>query len=203
MCAMNECPLDPGGYFIVNGTEKVILVQEQLSKNRIIVEADTKKELITASVTSSTHARKSKSYVVLKKDLLYMRHNILNEDVPICVLLKAMGVTSDMEMMAIVAGTDSALQEDFAINFEETIKLAIFTQQQALEFLGARIKITRKPTPFGQARRNQCPGSSGGCQWSLCCTCAYRESQLQTKGAVHRPHGSTSVDGQAKSCSSR
>ena len=28
---MSECPLDPGGYFVVNGTEKVILVQEQLS----------------------------------------------------------------------------------------------------------------------------------------------------------------------------
>lgn len=30
----NECPLDPGGYFVVKGTEKVILVQEQMSKNR-------------------------------------------------------------------------------------------------------------------------------------------------------------------------
>lgn len=154
MCAMDECPLDPGGYFIVNGTEKVILVQEQLSKNRIIVEADPKKELITASVTSSTHARKSKSYIVLKKDLLYMRHNILNEDVPICILLKAMGVSSDLDMMSIVAGPDSALQDDFAINFEETIKHQIHTQQQALDYLGARIKITRKPTPFGQSRRN-------------------------------------------------
>ncbi|KAK5058604.1 DNA-directed RNA polymerase III core subunit ret1 [Exophiala bonariae] len=154
MCAMDECPLDPGGYFIVNGTEKVILVQEQLSKNRIIVEADNKKELITASVTSSTHARKSKSYIVLKKDLLYMRHNILNEDVPICILLKAMGVSSDLDMMGIVAGIDSKLQEDFAINFEETIKHQIHTQQQALDYLGARIKITRKPTPFGQSRRN-------------------------------------------------
>ena len=48
---MNECALDPGGYFIVNGTEKVILVQEQLSKNRVIVEADIKKGIVTASVT--------------------------------------------------------------------------------------------------------------------------------------------------------
>ena len=51
MCTLNECPLDPGGYFIVNGTEKVILVQEQLSKNRVIVEADPKKEIVQASVT--------------------------------------------------------------------------------------------------------------------------------------------------------
>ena len=35
-----ECPLDPGGYFIVKGVEKVILSQEQMSKNRIIIEKD-------------------------------------------------------------------------------------------------------------------------------------------------------------------
>ena len=154
MCAMDECPLDPGGYFIVNGTEKVILVQEQLSKNRVIVEADSRKEIISASVTSSTHERKSKSYVVLKKDKLYIKHNILSEDIPICILLKAMGVNSDMEMMLLVAGTDSIYQEDFAINFEESIKVGIHTQQQALEYLGARIKITRKPTTFGAPKRN-------------------------------------------------
>jgi DNA-directed RNA polymerase III subunit RPC2 len=51
MAHMNECALDPGGYFIVNGTEKVILVQEQLSKNRVIVETDVKKGIVSASVT--------------------------------------------------------------------------------------------------------------------------------------------------------
>jgi DNA-directed RNA polymerase III subunit RPC2 len=53
MARMNECALDPGGYFIVNGTEKVILVQEQLSKNRVIIEADPKKGIVSASVTRS------------------------------------------------------------------------------------------------------------------------------------------------------
>jgi DNA-directed RNA polymerase III subunit RPC2 len=52
LAIMNECPLDPGGYFVVKGTEKVILVQEQLSKNRIIVEIDSAKSMISASVTS-------------------------------------------------------------------------------------------------------------------------------------------------------
>ena len=39
-----------GGYFIVKRVEKVILIQEQLSKNRIIVEAD-RKGAVGASVT--------------------------------------------------------------------------------------------------------------------------------------------------------
>jgi len=51
MARMQECPLDPGGYFIVNGTEKVILVQEQLSKNRVLLESDLKKDIVQASVT--------------------------------------------------------------------------------------------------------------------------------------------------------
>jgi len=38
----NECPLDPGGYFVIKGAEKVILIQEQLSKNRMIVDKDKK-----------------------------------------------------------------------------------------------------------------------------------------------------------------
>jgi len=40
---MNFVVATIGGYFIVKGTEKVILIQEQLSKNRIIVEKGDKK----------------------------------------------------------------------------------------------------------------------------------------------------------------
>ena len=45
-----ECPIDPGGYFVVKGVEKVILINEQLSKNRMIVDSD-KKGLPMCSVT--------------------------------------------------------------------------------------------------------------------------------------------------------
>ncbi len=34
---LKECPYDPRGYFIVNGTEKVLLIQEQMIENRILV----------------------------------------------------------------------------------------------------------------------------------------------------------------------
>ncbi|KAI9671132.1 MAG: DNA-directed RNA polymerase III core subunit ret1 [Caeruleum heppii] len=154
MARLNECPLDPGGYFIVNGTEKVILVQEQLSKNRVIVEAEAKKGIVQASVTSSTHERKSKSYVLLKKDRIYLKHNVLNEDIPIVIILKAMGVQSDHEMMLLVAGEDDIYQDTFSVNFEECARLGIFSQQQALEYLGSRIKISRRPVGTSVFRRN-------------------------------------------------
>ncbi|KAK9349878.1 hypothetical protein V1505DRAFT_342873 [Lipomyces doorenjongii] len=145
MAKLMECPLDPGGYFIVNGTEKVILVQEQLSKNRIIVEADEKKGIFQASVTSSTHERKSKTYILTKHGKIYLKHNSITEDIPIVLVLKACGIQSDFEILQLVAGADSRYQEVFAINLEECAKLNVFTQQQALEYLGTKMKTSRRP----------------------------------------------------------
>lgn len=145
MANLMECPLDPGGYFIVNGTEKVILVQEQLSKNRIIVEADEKKGIFQASVTSSTHERKSKTYILTKHSKIYLKHNSISEDIPIVLALKACGIPSDFEILQLVAGADSRYQEAFSINMEECAKLNIFTQQQALEYIGSKVKTSRRP----------------------------------------------------------
>lgn len=144
MAKLNECPLDPGGYFIVNGTEKVILVQEQLSKNRIIVEADEKKGIVQASVTSSTHERKSKTYVITKNGKIYLKHNSIAEEIPIAIVLKACGILSDLEIMQLVCGNDSSYQDIFAVNLEESSKLDIYTQQQALEYIGAKVKTMRR-----------------------------------------------------------
>ena len=53
----------------------MILIQEQLSKNRIIIDTDSKGQ-VTAGVTSSTHERKSKTNLVRgKKGQLCLRHN--------------------------------------------------------------------------------------------------------------------------------
>ena len=142
MSKYQECPMDPGGYFIINGTEKVILVQEQLSKNRIIVEKDTRAgTMIQASVTSSTHERKSKTYVILHKERISLKHNFLSEDIPIVIIFKALGIISDREIFEMVAGGDAAYQDTFCVNFEESAKLGIFTQQEALDYIGTRIQV--------------------------------------------------------------
>lgn len=160
MEVMNECPLDPGGYFIINGTEKVILIQEQLSKNRVIVEADEKTGGVTASVTSSTTERKSKTYVALKKDRISLSHNVLVEAIPIAVVLKALGGLSDYEIMELVTGGDARYQDDFLINFDEATKVGVYTQQQALEYIGVRVKMGGGGGGFKGGRFNSAPRRS-------------------------------------------
>lgn len=201
---LGECPLDPGGYFVIRGTEKVILVQEQLSKNRILVDLD-RKGLVCASVTSSTHERKSKTYVGVKAGKLYLRHNSLADEVPIVIALKALGLQSDREIVELVIGSagvddfvsdnvsDSVSSSDsgnasdycangndcantdasansqtnnqtgsgsdeakgrkhyiqaqmelFAASLEEAAAEGVHTQQQALEWIGPKVRIPRR-----------------------------------------------------------
>ena len=52
MARVKECPYDPRGYFIIKGVEKVLLIQEQMSKNKIIIEYDPKKNFCAPSVSS-------------------------------------------------------------------------------------------------------------------------------------------------------
>ena len=78
LAKMNECPHDPGGYFIVNGQEKVILIQEQMLRNRIILDEDSK-NCIVASCNSSTQEKKTKTTVVGKAGKYYLRHNIFQD----------------------------------------------------------------------------------------------------------------------------
>ncbi|KAK5132481.1 hypothetical protein LTR08_009027 [Meristemomyces frigidus] len=151
MGLLNECSVDPGGYFIVRGQEKVILVQEQLSKNRVIVEQA--KGIIQASVTSHTANVKTKTYVLLKKGLLYLRHNSLNEDVPVAIALRAMGVQSDHEILLLAAGNDATYQDEFAPNLEAAANEGIFTQEQALDYVAAKLKPDRFPS-YGRPQKS-------------------------------------------------
>ncbi|KAJ2886155.1 DNA-directed RNA polymerase III complex subunit Rpc2 [Coemansia aciculifera] len=150
MAKMKECPLDPGGYFVVRGTEKVILVQEQMSKNRIIVQPDNK-GFMAANVTSTTHERKTKTYVFIKNGRLYLKQNMIGEDMPLVIAMRAMGSTSDREIAELIAGEDPLFLDLLLPTLEEGAASKLFTQRAALDYIGSKVKgMGRRP---GAARR--------------------------------------------------
>ncbi len=140
LAKLNECPIDPGGYFVVRGVEKVILIQEQLSKNRMIVDID-RKGIVECSVTSSTHERKSRTNLISKSGKFYLKHNSFSENIPVVTLFKAMGVVSDQEIVQLVGSSEEILSA-FAPSLEECANLKVFTQMQALQFLGNKARRT-------------------------------------------------------------
>ncbi|CAK8685075.1 unnamed protein product [Clavelina lepadiformis] len=151
LAKLNECPYDPGGYFVVKGVEKVILIQEQMSKNRMIVERD-RKNLCACSVHSSTHEKKTRVNVIQKKGLFYLQQNALSEDMPVCVIFKAMAVESDQSIMQLI-GTEENVMSLFASSIEHCHKLEIFTQLQASRYIGS--KIRRQRGSWGSVRRSR------------------------------------------------
>ncbi|KAJ8315119.1 hypothetical protein KUTeg_007269 [Tegillarca granosa] len=152
MSKLNECPMDPGGYFIVKGVEKVILIQEQLSKNRMIVDTSSgRKGTIECSVTSSTHERKSKTYVTMKHEKFYLRHNTFSEDIPVAIAFKAMGIECDQEIVQMI-GSEEEVLICIAPCLEECHRAQVFSQNQALKYIGSRVRQRRM---WNEARRTK------------------------------------------------
>ncbi|KAK2634395.1 hypothetical protein Ddye_029187 [Dipteronia dyeriana] len=146
---LGECPLDPGGYFVIKGTEKVLLIQEQLSKNRIIIDTD-KKGNINASVTSSTELVKSKTIIQMEKGKVYLILNQFVKKIPIMVVLKAMGMESDQEVVQMV-GRDPRFSALLLPSIEECASLDIYTREKASEYLEGKVKRST----FGSPSSNQ------------------------------------------------
>ncbi|KAI0561504.1 DNA-directed RNA polymerase [Gracilaria domingensis] len=153
LAKLGECPLDPGGYFVVKGAEKVILMQEQLSKNRIIIEKDARG--VIANVQSSTHERKSRTTLLVKGNKLYLNHNILDADINIAIILRAMGIETDQEIIQLV-GKEPRFVDGMTPSLHECAQEGVHTQIQALLYLGKKAK-TFKSSSFGSRHR----GSSG------------------------------------------
>ncbi|XP_074347790.1 DNA-directed RNA polymerase III subunit 2-like [Apium graveolens] len=139
LARLGECPLDPGGYFIVKGTEKVILIQEQLMKNRIIIDTDGK-GCVQASVMSSTEVRKSKTVIVMNKERIYLDMNQFDGKMPIMVVMKAMGMESDQEVVQML-GRDPQYGALLMPSIEECASHCVYTQQEALAYLERKVKL--------------------------------------------------------------
>lgn len=154
LAELGECPLDPGGYFVVKGAEKVILIQEQLSKNRIIIEMDAKTGIV-ANVQSSTHERKSRTSIIVKNKKLYLHHNTLEADINVAIVLRAMGIETDQEIVQL-CGTESQFVDGMAPTIHECVQEGIHTEMQALLFIGKKAKTFKGPA-FGSGPRRAAP----------------------------------------------
>ena len=147
MATMNECPYDTGGYFIVKGQEKVILMQEQLSKNRILVEIDNKKR-INCMVQSSTSDIKVRTSIFMDKhDIIRVEQSGLVENIPVSIFFIAMGIPDDYSMMCMVG---HSLKYELILQKTNihAYKNKILTQTQALQYIGDHMVV--RPNKFGK-----------------------------------------------------
>lgn len=148
--AFQECPLDQGGYFIINGSEKVLIAQERSAAN--IVQVFKKKgtntpvmaELRSAvergtRLISSTTVKLYNQAVnannpgqTIKGSLPYIK-----TDIPIAIIFRALGVVSDEDILNhIVNKEDTQMLEMLKPCLEEAF--VVQDRDNALDFIGRR-----------------------------------------------------------------
>ena len=150
----DECELDPGGYFIVNGSEKVVMALERMIDNRplVFIKKDSSSINYTVQVNSKSHKNDLMQIINIrmKKDnLLNIRIPILNE-IPVFILMRALGVEADKDIInfCVYDHDDIDMINIIRISLEnskpekETIK--IVSQIDALNYLTTKMRVLKK-----------------------------------------------------------
>jgi DNA-directed RNA polymerase II subunit RPB2 len=114
----NECIYDFGGYFIVNGNEKVLISQDRINENKVLVfHPNNNAEGLYAEIRSmcdSTYLPPKTTCLNMSGKLNHMGRIIrintsfIRSEVPIFVIFRALGVISDREIINhIIYDTDN------------------------------------------------------------------------------------------------
>ena len=136
-----EDPQDPGGYFIINGTERVLVCLEDLAPNRVMVESEQRYQRQTelAKVFSQREGFRALTVVEKKKDgIIQVSIPVASGQVPLAVLMMALGMESADDIMQAITN-DPEMQNLILANIEEIHSTeGIYTTQEALEYMERR-----------------------------------------------------------------
>lgn len=148
---LGECPYDQGGYFVINGSEKVLIAQEKMSTNHVYVfqKKQPSKYSFTAEVRSlleaSARAASSCMLRILNKGAgkgtggtIRVTIPYIRQDIPIIVLFRALGLVADKDILEHIVYdlTDVAMMDLLRPSLEEAS--VIQSQEVALDFIGKR-----------------------------------------------------------------
>ncbi len=136
---VGEDPYDPGGYFIINGTERVLMTIEDLLPNVPLIEkpkSGTAEE--SARIFSEVPGFRVPHLFERRRDgILYVSWARVPR-VPIAIVLKAMGLDSD-RAIATAISEDPDFIEDLMVNLE--VLEEINTREDALDYIGKKVKV--------------------------------------------------------------
>ena len=103
-----EDPHDPGGYFIINGTERVLISMEDLAPNRVTVEMNKRyaRKTEVAKIFSQKDGVRKPLTVEKRKDgmLMVKISSAGTTAIPVVMLMRSLGIDNDQEIFQAIAG---------------------------------------------------------------------------------------------------
>ncbi len=139
LVAHTEDPNDQGGYFVINGSERVIVALEDLAPNRILVDIDTRgaTPVHQAKIFSTTVGFRARIELHLKSDGgIYVSMPGVPTEIPFVVVMRALGLKSDKEIADAVS-PEKTIQNEVEASFEKAE--GIDTVADALMYVGSRV----------------------------------------------------------------
>ncbi len=113
-------PKDHGGYFLINGNERVMVMAEDLASNQTFVEWQKTKNRLVLRLFSQRGAYKIPVNLVESPEGILEASFSRFRDIPAIVLLKALGLTSDAEIAQLIGKQTDSL----AVNLYEYAEIA-------------------------------------------------------------------------------
>jgi DNA-directed RNA polymerase subunit B len=136
---VGEDPNDPGGYFIVNGSERVIVGLEDLSPNKILVDIEETggNTVYKSKIYSSIVGYRAKLEISMKKDgAINLKLPSSPTDLPLVVIMKALGIETDKDIANTISSR-AEIQDLLEVSFEKAIEVK--NNQEALVYIGNRV----------------------------------------------------------------
>ncbi|OGJ16324.1 hypothetical protein A3K74_01880, partial [Candidatus Pacearchaeota archaeon RBG_13_33_26] len=124
-------PLDPGGYFMINGNERVMVMAEDLAENQPFIETNSKGNLTLRLFSLKGTYRIPITISESKEGLLDLSFSRF-KDLPAIVMLKALGLTKESDIAKYIGKeTDSVI-----VNLYEFVNLA--TKEDAMMYIAEK-----------------------------------------------------------------
>jgi DNA-directed RNA polymerase beta subunit len=134
-----EDPDDPGGYFIINGTERVLVNIEDLASNQCMVEKTGGVTEYTGKLFSESGAFKIPHTIERLKDGMFYLSFTRVKRVPIIVVIKALGLLKDEEIMQFISKEKQ--YDEVLINLFEFVNVK--NTEDAMDYIAKKIGITQ------------------------------------------------------------
>ncbi len=130
---------EPGGYFILNGSERVLVSVEDLAPNRVIVSKEKKsgKSLVIGRIFSTQGGFKAK--IALERNNqgnIYISFPASPKNLNMFVILKALGLETTNDIINALHKEDEYVINDILLNLEG---IDTMTTEEALDYIGKRV----------------------------------------------------------------
>ncbi|KAF5833422.1 RNA polymerase II second largest subunit [Dunaliella salina] len=150
---LGECPYDQGGYFVINGSEKVLIAQERMANNHVYVfkKSQPSKYSFVGEIRSvlenSTRNASTMSVKMLTKgvkkgsaagSVIRTQIPYIRADIPILILFRALGFVADRDILEHIVYdyNDTEMMEALRPSIEEA--QPVQSQELALDYIGKR-----------------------------------------------------------------